>query len=293
MKHERLSVVIVTFNNAAMLANLLVELRQQIRLPDEVIVVDNASQDDMKSLVQANYPETIYIRLAENLGSAGGYYAGIKRAAESSDFIYTLDDDVYLRPTTLLNIIDGYCRLAVELPVKIGAVRSVWKGYPGHAPAELEICPWRGTLFRTSAVREAGPPCPDFFLYGEDLEYSLRLKKNGYRFYWIPTSICQEGRRPQDGKARTFIFGKLHVRYQEPFRLYYAFRNEVFIWRKYRRTFKLVHTMVYAVKVLLMILLTEGVAGRKAATAMTTGIMDGLQGRLGKNRRYTPAGHHG
>lgn len=276
-----------------MLLNLLTELRQQIRLPDEVIVVDNASQDGTESLVRTRHPEVIYTRLAENLGSAGGYYAGIKRAAESSDFIYTLDDDVCLWPTTLASIVDGYYRLAGSLTTKIGAVRSVWKGYPGDSPTELEICPWRGTLFKTSAVREAGPPSPDFFLYGEDLEYSLRLKKIGYRFYWIPASICQEGRRPRDGKSRTSLLGKTHVRYQEPFRLYYAFRNEVYIWITYKRLLKLLHTFMYAGKVLLMILLTEGVAGRKAAAAVMTGIVDGLRGRLGKERRYTPTGDHG
>jgi len=33
---ERVSVVIVTFNNAAMLATLLADLLSQLRLPDEV-----------------------------------------------------------------------------------------------------------------------------------------------------------------------------------------------------------------------------------------------------------------
>ena len=84
-----------------MLANLLNDLRIQSRLPDEVIVVDNASLDQTESMVKVNYPAVNYIKLVENLGSAGGYYEGIKRAAESSDFIYTLDDDVCLKPDTL------------------------------------------------------------------------------------------------------------------------------------------------------------------------------------------------
>lgn len=290
MKNDRLSVVIVTFNNADMLEKLLCELQNQIRLPDEIIVVDNASQDRTESLMQTRSHQITYVRLSENQGSAGGYFEGIKRATESSDFIYTLDDDVCLWPETLSNIIDGFYRLTNILATPIGAVRSVWQGFAEKAPKELDICPWRGTLFKTTAVQDAGLPCPEFFIYGEDLEYSLRLKKKGYHFYWIPESLCQERRRPQDGKSRTSIFGKTYVRYQEPFRLYYAFRNEVFIWRKYRCTFRLAHTMMYAAKVFLMILMTEGLRGFKTTYAVAQGIKDGFHDRLGKNIYYCPTG---
>lgn len=284
----KISAVIVTFNNVDMLTSLLNDLRIQSRLPDEVIVVDNASLDQTENIVKVNYPAVNYIKIAENLGSAGGYYEGIKRAAESSDFIYTLDDDVCLRPDTLSEIVKGFQLLEKSLPSKIGAVRSVGKGHLEEVPTKLDICSWHGTLFKTSVVREAGLPSPYYFLYGEDIEYSLRLKKKGYSFYWIPTSICQERRRDQDGKIRTLMFGKTHVHYQEPFRLYYAFRNEIFIWKKYRAVFRLLHTFMYAAKVVLMILLTERLAGRKAIIAVTKGMIDGIRGRLGKNLIYTP-----
>ena len=65
-------------------------------------------------MVRVNYPAVNYIKLAENLGSAGGYYEGIKRAAESSDFIYTLDDDVCLKPDTLFEIAKGFVRLTTR-----------------------------------------------------------------------------------------------------------------------------------------------------------------------------------
>jgi hypothetical protein len=47
--------------------------------------------------------------------------------------------------------------------------------------------------------------------------------------------------------TRTTIFGKRCVRYQDPFRLYYAFRNEISIYRQY-----LVRTFLYALKIMLM-----------------------------------------
>lgn len=286
---EKICAVIVTFNNVSMLANLLNDLRIQNRLPDEVIVVDNASLDQTENMVRVNYPAVNYIKLVENLGSAGGYYEGIKHAAESSDFIYTLDDDVCLKPDTLFEIVKGFQLLEKSVPSRIGAVRSVGKGHPEDVPTKLDICPWRGTLFKTSIVREAGLPSPDYFLYGEDLEYSLRLTKKGYSFYWIPTSICQERHRDQNGKPHENVLGGKSVRYQDPFRLYYAFRNEIFIYRQYNRIFKLIHVFMYAIKVTLMILKEEGWNGRKAIMAIVEGMIDGVMGRLGNNIKYAPA----
>jgi rhamnopyranosyl-N-acetylglucosaminyl-diphospho-decaprenol beta-1,3/1,4-galactofuranosyltransferase len=266
-----------------MLSDLLNDLSVQSRLPDEVIVVDNASFDQTESMVKVNYPAVNYIKLVENLGSAGGYYEGIKRAAESSDFIYTLDDDVSLKPDTLSEIINGFYRLEKLSPSKIAAVRSVGERHPELLATRMEIYTWRGTLLKTSIVREMGLPSPDYFLYGEDLEYSLRLAKKGYSFYWIPESICQERHRNQDGKTYTEIFGKRSVRYLDPFRLYYAFRNEIFIYLRYYRVFKMFHTVMYAVKVILMILASEGWNGQKSIEAVTKGMIDGFRGRLGKN----------
>ena len=286
---EKLCAVIVTFNNAGMLSDLLNDLRIQTRLPDEVIVVDNASLDHTESTVKINYPSAQYIRLVENVGSAGGFYEGMKRAAESSDFIYTLDDDDCLKPDTLSEIVKGFKLLEQSLPFRIGAVRSVGKRHPEDVPTKLDICSWGGTLFKTSTVREAGLPSMNYFLYGEDLEYSLRLMKKGCSFYWIPTSICQERHRDQDGKTHVNVLGKRRVRYQDPFRLYYAFRNEVSIYKQYRLVFKLFHTFMYAATVVLWLLITEGGTRKKAIRAVTQGIIDGLSGRLGKNVSYAPS----
>jgi rhamnopyranosyl-N-acetylglucosaminyl-diphospho-decaprenol beta-1,3/1,4-galactofuranosyltransferase len=270
-----------------MLANLLDDLRNQNRLPDEVIVIDNASRDHTETVVKGNYPEVNYIRLRENMGSAGGYHEGIRRAAKSSDFIYTLDDDVRLNPDTLAEIIRGFRLLEKSLPCGIGAVRSVGERHPEIVPTQLDVFSWRGTLLKTDIIKEAGLPFQDYFLYGEDLEYSLRIAKKGYCFYWIPTSICQERHRDQDGKTHAEVFGKRHVRYRDSFRLYYAFRNETHVYLHYHRVLKLFLAVMYALKVIIMILASEGWTGQKAIRAVMRGMTDALRGRLGKNLYYT------
>jgi rhamnopyranosyl-N-acetylglucosaminyl-diphospho-decaprenol beta-1,3/1,4-galactofuranosyltransferase len=285
---ERICAVIVTFNNAGMLEELLNDLHLQSRPPDRMILVDNASRDQTESMVKSNYPAVEYVRLHENLGSAGGYHEGVSRAVDDADFIYTLDDDVQLMPDTLSEIIKGIHALDGALPCPVAAVRSVGYGHPERIPTRLAICPWRGTLFKTEIVRKAGLPSPDYFMYGEDLEYSLRLAKGGYCFYWIPASICRERRRFRDGKSGAVVFGKRGIRYQDPFRLYYAFRNEIFIYRQYHYLLKLFRSLLYAGKVMAMILLSEGWGGQKAIRAVCRGLWDGFGGKLGKDPDYLP-----
>lgn len=288
-KKERVSVVIVTFNNAEMLADLINDLHAQIRLPDEIIVIDNGNPKYTEKMIRANYPEVSYVKLQENTGSAGGYYEGIKLAAQTSDFIYTLDDDVRMKPDTLSEIIKGFYLLETSTQSKIAAVRSVGEKHPELIATQMDFYTWRGTLFKTSVFREEGLPLPDFFIYGEDLEYSLRLAKKGYRFYWVPESICQERNRAQNGKTHAEVFGRRSVRYQDPFRLYYAFRNEIFIYRQYNQIIKLIYVVMYAIKVTLMILREERWDGRRSVMAIADGMIDGVMGRLGNNIKYTPA----
>jgi len=141
----------------------------------------------------------------------------------------------------------------------------------------------RGTLLKTDAIRKIGFPRKEYFLYGEDLEYSLRFLKFGYRFYWIPTSVCIERRQ------RGPLSNKIGGIYKEPFRLYYSFRNEVSIYFEYNRRYELLRTLAYAMKVFLFFFFSKGPRGVPECRAVMQGIRDGFRGMLGKNRMYLPS----
>ena len=279
----RVSAVIVTFNNAMMLRELIRDLFSQTYPPDHIIVVDNASDDNTPEVMRNNFPGVKYIRLRENTGSAGGYYEGIKAALENSDLIWTLDDDVRLCDNSLEELLNGLEGL--ECVRQVGAVRSVGRTHPHSFPTELEICPWRGSLIRADAIKKVGLPSKEYFIYGEDLEYSLRLKKNGFKCFWIPSSKCVEVR---DGKTNDKLFGKTVRIYPSNFRLYYAFRNEFNIYLKYRYPIKFARTFFYALKVILYILLAHRANSPDKLKAIVIGFIDGIRGTLGKNGKYLP-----
>ena len=280
---QRIAVVIVTFNNASMLRNLLLDLAAQSYPVDTTVVVDNASIDDTSRMMSEEFAYVSYIRLTDNAGSAGGYCTGVKAVMAVADGIWTLDDDVRLKPDSLKNLVAGFYELSKTN--RLGAVRSVNTDYPHSGPIELEIAPWRATLWAGEVVRLMGPPRNDYFLYGEDIEYSLRMRKLGFCCYWVPSSHCKEVRK---GKTDKQFFGRSVRIYPTPFRLYYAFRNEMSIYITYHRIHKLARLCLFTLKVIGYVALTEPTGALIKIQAVLVGLAHGLIGRLGKNPRFLP-----
>lgn len=268
-----------------MLAELLEDLRIQTLAPQAVIVVDNASADGTERVIRESYGWVQYHRLEENTGSAGGYNRALQLAAVDSDFVWTLDDDVRLRGDSLETLLAGFFALKQQKS-DVGAVRSVGKYYRGEIPEVLEIAPWRGTLFPTEVILQIGYPCTEYFLYGDDLEYSLRMHRYGYYCYWIPASKCFEART-----SNKLQFEKMGMKvsiYSSPFRHYYGFRNEIKAFIDYRCYTRLMRTLLYALKVLAVVLLWHKGNKREMVQGVLDGVIDGVRQRLGKCERYTP-----
>src|SRR4051812_49350220 len=68
--------VVVTHDRPVLLESCLRAVRMQRRAPDLVIVVDNASGPETAAVI-ARFEGTRTLRLAENLGGAAGFRAGI------------------------------------------------------------------------------------------------------------------------------------------------------------------------------------------------------------------------
>jgi rhamnopyranosyl-N-acetylglucosaminyl-diphospho-decaprenol beta-1,3/1,4-galactofuranosyltransferase len=280
----RIHIAILTFNNRSMLSDLLRDVEKQTLQPDKVFVVDNASSDGTVDLIKTSFPLVIYERFEENTGSSGGYHRLLKVASQESDFVWTLDDDVRLEPDALENIVRGFDELGKNH--RLGAVRSVGTYHTSAQPSRLKIIPWRGSLFPAKIIKEIGLPRKDYFLYGDDFEYSLRLKKNGYVCYWVPSSICSEVR--SSNKVQFRIFNRIFAFYATPYRHYYGFRNEVNALLEYGNIQLLLTTLFYALKLISVLMLWHGNGKKEMVKAVVQGIVDGFRGRLGKNLSYIP-----
>lgn len=102
----KVSVVIVNHNGVDALWHCLFALKTQSRPPEEIILVDNASQDASVSFVRANYPQVKILECQENFGPALGGNLGVKTA--SGDLVALVKSDVVFTPDWLARLVKEF-----------------------------------------------------------------------------------------------------------------------------------------------------------------------------------------
>lgn len=102
MNTARVCAVVVTFNRKDLLRECLQGLLRQTRPPDQILLVDNLSTDSTPAMVRAEFPTVVVYELGRNLGGAGGFHHGMKRAHEEGfEWLWIMDDDVEPYPEAL------------------------------------------------------------------------------------------------------------------------------------------------------------------------------------------------
>jgi GT2 family glycosyltransferase len=213
---ETVAVVVVTFNRADLLARLLDGLAAQTRRPDAVIVVDNASTDHTREVLEARTDLPLHVTWSEqNLGGAGGFHLGVRAAYDAGwDRVWLVDDDVVPAPGCLeaLMAVDEDCLIAVREdlsgvmvekaavefdlrnPLAIKPKRStVDSTYPDRASmpelVEVHNVAFEGFMARRSVVEEIGFPDPSFFIFYDDAEYAVRARRAGRRIWAVRDAV--------------------------------------------------------------------------------------------------------
>ena len=93
-KTVRICAVVVTYNRKELLKRCLDGVLNQSYPVSHILVVDNASTDGTQAMLAQDYPQLEVLNLPDNMGGAGGFHAGFKRAAEiDCNLIWVMDDD--------------------------------------------------------------------------------------------------------------------------------------------------------------------------------------------------------
>ena len=209
---ESIAVVIVTHNRAELLERMLDGLAAQTRRPDAVIVIDNVSTDDTRSVLDARSDLPLHVTTtASNLGGAGGFHIGMRAAYDAGwDRIWLMDDDVVPAPDCLAELmaVDEDCLTSVREdltgalvekaavhfdlrnPLAIRPKRAaVDTTYADRAsmPALVEVqnVAFEGFMVRRDVVTRIGFPDPEFFIFYDDAEYAVRARRAGWRIWAV------------------------------------------------------------------------------------------------------------
>ena len=79
----KICAVVVTYNRLELLKLTIEKLLGQNRKLDEVIIINNASTDGTKEFLESLGDKITYVSLEKNLGGAGGFSEGIRKAYEN------------------------------------------------------------------------------------------------------------------------------------------------------------------------------------------------------------------
>lgn len=295
---QTVAAVVVTYNRKELLKRCLEALLAQTRPVDRIVIVDNCSTDGTPEFLEAEgflqEPVVEYVRLPENMGGAGGFHEGMKRAYEQGyDWLWVMDDDGVPAAEALSRLVD--CPLAASIrgcaivldddvsgerlvfitETPSGIIRRVEElehlsGQEGAV--ETHGLPFNGVLISNKVIEKIGLPKKEFFIWGDDLEFFLRARRAGFqpiivvgaRFFHPPERTLQK-------KVYAGILSfSLHYS-DDPFRFYLLVRNHTFISLRYdglfsKRFLKLVmYPLVFPGRTLLIMRAWfEGLTGRMA-----------------------------
>lgn len=208
-------IVIPTWNRCDDL-HMTLQSVQALDYPDyRVLVVDNGSTDDTLAMLQAHFPEVQVLRLGGNRGSSAASNAGFEQAlAAGAAYILRLDSDVKLAPdyvTQLVKVAEMRPHIGILTgkiyylsdPQRIwsaGARQKRWDlgavdlgrgqidGPDHNQEQEIDYAWSTGMLLSRRALELTGGFDPAFFVYYEEPDLCLRLRRAGLQVWYVPTA---------------------------------------------------------------------------------------------------------
>ena len=210
----------------------------------EVIVVDNGSREDEASMLQTRYPHIKAIRSDQNLGFAGGNNLGIKVA--NGKYLYLINNDTvfkYFNPQAIIKRLESSPKIGMVCP----KIRFAWDNNPiqfaGYTPLstftvrnraigfgeedkgqydtphQTPYAHGAAMMLKREVVNKVGfmPEC--YFLYYEELDWSMMINRAGYEIWYEPASTIYHKESQSTGQ-------------NSPLRTYYITRNRLLLVKR-------------------------------------------------------------
>ena len=210
----------------------------------EVIVVDNASKKDEASVISEKYPQVKVIRSSQNLGFAGGNNLGIKAA--QGKYLFFINNDTIFKEFNVQALIDRL-ESSPKIAVVCPKIRFSWGNHPiqftGYTPlSKITVrnqaigfgeedhgqydtahpTPYAhgaAMLIKHEALEKVGlmPEC--YFLYYEELDWSIMFARAGFEIWYDP--VCTVYHKESQATGQN-----------SPLRTYYIVRNRLLLVKR-------------------------------------------------------------
>ncbi len=240
---DMVSVITINYNGWRDTCEMIASFRQWETYPYEMIVVDNASAGDDVERISERYPVVKLVRSERNLGFAGGNNLGVQKA--TGKYLFFLNNDVVIKGPVLQPLVDslrcgkwGAVSPCIESLYRPGELQ--YYGYddltpvtlkhttrpfdPSHrdeflCPKETQVLHGCAMMVRREVIERVGPMFEGYFLFYEEFDWSLRMRKAGYKLFYEPRAVIYHK------ESRT-------ITRQSPLREYYMRRARVMYARR-------------------------------------------------------------
>lgn len=243
-----LSIVTVNYNGYKDTCELIDSIPFEDNM--EVIVVDNGSREDEASFLQTKFPHIKIVRSSKNLGFAGGNNIGIKVA--TGKYIYLINNDTTFKefnPQVLIKRLESSSKIGMVCP----KIRFTWDNNPIQFAGYTQLSPitvrnkaigfseedkgqydtprqtpyahGAAMMIKREVIDKVGlmPEC--YFLYYEELDWSMMITRTGYEIWYEPASIIYHKESQSTGQ-------------NSPLRTYYITRNRLLLVKRNYTGFK-------------------------------------------------------
>ena len=209
----------------------------------EVIVVDNASKNNEAAIIQERYPHIQVIRSEKNLGFAGGNNLGIKAA--HGKYLFFINNDTVFKNFNVSALMNRLTSPTIGMVCP--KIRFAWGNNPiqfaGYTPLSKITIRNRAVGFgeedngqydtphptpyahgaammvKREAINKVGmmPEC--YFLYYEELDWSMMMIRAGYEIWYEPACTIFHKESQATGQ-------------NSPLRTYYITRNRFLLVKR-------------------------------------------------------------
>ncbi len=238
------SMIILNYNQIKVTCEFIESSKKLTYRNFEIILVDNASKENPTEIITKNYPEVKLIVTNENLGFTGGNNLGIKAA--KGDYFFVVNNDTEVTEDLLERLLEPF-----EADKSVGVVSPKIRYFHNQNTLQYagftEINPLTGRnksigdkeedngqhntagytayahgaamLLKREVVEKAGSLADIFFIYYEELDWSARIRRAGYKIYYQPTALIYH--------KESITMGK-----ESALKAYYHNRNRVLFMRR-------------------------------------------------------------
>jgi GT2 family glycosyltransferase len=243
-KYPLVSIITVNYNQSKVTC-ALIESLNKITYPNfEIIVIDNASPDDDPSIIKRLYPNVVFVQNPINYGFAAGNNFGLMRA--KGEYVLLLNNDIEV-PSDFMEPLVNKLRLNPSIgavspriryfydpdviqyagytPINYITMRNFAIGYKqkdkGQFTEDYETAYAHGAAMMVpmEVVKKVGLMSYIFFLYYEEADWCARIKKAGYKIFFVHNSFVLHKESVSTGKLSAL-------------KLYYLTRNRIVFMRR-------------------------------------------------------------